>query len=576
MRSADTAAGTTGWRPAPLKPPVLSRHEPGRVDNAKQQESWFQDIGDRARARAVAGRQQHQQRQSASLADGTASVVGATGSSASTTVILISSRVEQRSVLLDAVHPGVSIATFDWSCASLDAILQQLRKAFSNAPGAKRLCFVTRAKPGSISLVKGSRTTLESVNQPDIARFWQSVGLLVEFGGQIDIVGGSVGGSSDGKLLVAELQRLTTMQVNTLDSDESSGDEDGAAYEPELIDPEGRYFDYQRLSSWATIAKLHIDAQERRSRKQKGKQLHLATLEAQQLAKKLQDEDAHKSQRVQSAEDELTELRSKLAHEIALRITAENESAFAESKMASDRDLMLVANDRAQGYFEKLTKTEERLRSVTGELNVAKSKVKAMEASYEDITRQARIDALAEEGDNVADAMRTEVAEEIKALHAAKTAAEARARLAREQTRKANRELENGRRKMNLAEKRAEAAIEEKALAQKKKQYLEDALQKAEAQLDATNGTGYWRLLEPAKAQAKAATEAASKRAQSEIDEAAHFFAQKAIEAEQSTPSAQLLAQLQQELEAKMDAEDRATNFLKVSLHSCLHVDCGS
>jgi hypothetical protein len=189
-------------------------------------------------------------------------------------VLAISSRIEQCSHLADAAAWGVDVLRFDWSSANLHELLAALQKAAAidnSGRSPASIALAVPGKPGVVSLLKGCRTTLETLNRPGVQSFWKGVGELVEIGGTIDLLMCRVAHSTDGQALVAELARLSSTNIFAFvpESEDSSSFAtpgevlDSYVSQPELV----KYFEHTKMERWFKTAMEHAQVQARKRSK---------------------------------------------------------------------------------------------------------------------------------------------------------------------------------------------------------------------------------------------------------------------------------------------------------------------
>ena len=525
-------------------------------------------------------------------------------------VVLISSRVEQRDQLLSAAADGAVVQTFDWSTNNLESLLAAARQAAAQigGQGAARIALVTHGRPGTLGLVKGARVTAETLAQAEMQTFWRDMAKLVEIGGSIDLLGCRLACSEEGRHVISELERLTGLHICAVETGDA--DSSDCSTDPAAVDPGELYFERSRLAAWSVSAARHVEVHERKAAKRERREADKAAAEAEQQvsaakrvltrARKTAEARAQTEEEARlAAEHQCEQLREQLQAERSARVATEEQLQMSnakkerdtestqaletelvsvrralekesEARLALDRELEATkdyvqtetrskssAEKQVQELIATLATTEERLRTVSASYQTATVKIAELESSADGVAAKARLDALANQEQSVADAFRQQLADEYTDLQARTATAEASIDTYREQAHTDKVEAMTAAAAQREAEERMRKAEHEYSMAVMRTSHLENETTRLEAQLDAVGGTAEWRLLPEAQAQAYAARTAQQKRAQEQIDKAASFFAAKAIEAEQSAPNAILEEQLAAEAAARISAEDR-------------------
>ncbi|XP_071955011.1 epithelial cell-transforming sequence 2 oncogene-like [Antedon mediterranea] len=179
-------------------------------------------------------------------------------------IILISSSVPAREVLVSAVLFGVIPVVYNYEGTTLESLIQQVEEALRGRH-AKSIGFFVDGSPGQLRLVHHMTCTLTNLEHPEIRQFWEVLTtstLPASLGGHIDIFP-PLAASEDGLNLLQKLEALTDMEfaaptgvsgpIYSRVLSEWSTSFDG-------LSPPALYFNTTRLSEWICMAEHVTEA----------------------------------------------------------------------------------------------------------------------------------------------------------------------------------------------------------------------------------------------------------------------------------------------------------------------------
>eukprot|EP00793_Prasinoderma_coloniale_P002430 PRCOL_00001912-RA len=172
-----------------------------------------------------------------------------------TTAILISSRMKNPPLLIDAVKDGtVCVLYYNFYTSTPEGLLQRLREALRGAR-MRSLALMTHGKPGAIGLTQGTRTHLQSLKErPELRAFWCALASeFVQPEGRIDLLSCSVAGSKEGVRLVDRLEGMTNLNFAASDDVTRAGN---FVLETDGVNAGEVYFDVPKLNKWTGTAFL--------------------------------------------------------------------------------------------------------------------------------------------------------------------------------------------------------------------------------------------------------------------------------------------------------------------------------
>ncbi|XP_033107006.1 epithelial cell-transforming sequence 2 oncogene-like [Anneissia japonica] len=179
-------------------------------------------------------------------------------------VILISSSVPAREVLVSAVLFGVIPVVYNYDGMTLEALLQQVEETLKGRH-AKSIGLFVDGAPGQLRLVHHMTSSLTTVEHPEVRQFWEVLctwTLPASLGGHIDIFP-PLAASEPGLNLLQQLMALTGMTFA------SPTGVSGPIYSRVLsewsesfggVSPPTLYFNTTRLAEWISMAEHVTEA----------------------------------------------------------------------------------------------------------------------------------------------------------------------------------------------------------------------------------------------------------------------------------------------------------------------------
>eukprot|EP00929_Paragymnodinium_shiwhaense_P000182 TRINITY_DN100426_c0_g1_i1.p1 TRINITY_DN100426_c0_g1~~TRINITY_DN100426_c0_g1_i1.p1 ORF type:complete len:2227 (-),score=690.33 TRINITY_DN100426_c0_g1_i1:127-6807(-) len=170
-----------------------------------------------------------------------------------TRLLLVSSRMEGRQLLLRCVRNDVAVVVYDWVRADLDSLLADCRKALGEGARVPSIALITHGRPGAVGVTKGFRTTRDSLQRMErLRRFWGSLtSNFLETEGAIDLIGSRTGADEEGDKLIGTLKALTGFDFNCT-SKPFQLVRDGLAAGKD-------YFDAERINRWVDMSDIRDD-----------------------------------------------------------------------------------------------------------------------------------------------------------------------------------------------------------------------------------------------------------------------------------------------------------------------------
>ncbi|XP_066028744.1 epithelial cell-transforming sequence 2 oncogene-like isoform X2 [Pocillopora verrucosa] len=175
-------------------------------------------------------------------------------SSVNPAVIFISSEIPASELLLEAVKFGVIAIPYEYEGTTLDALMEKLRLALQGRQ-ANCIGLFAWGDCGTIRLVKGKILSEETVNEPNMRHFWETVTTSVmvrESGGHMDIFIPLVE-TEKGMELLVQLGLLTDMQFScpTRMTGSFARVESEWLFVPNSSSPPSLYFNATKFGSWS-------------------------------------------------------------------------------------------------------------------------------------------------------------------------------------------------------------------------------------------------------------------------------------------------------------------------------------
>lgn len=175
-------------------------------------------------------------------------------SSPNPAVIFISSEIPASELLLEAVQFGVTAIPYEYEGTTLDALMEKLRLALQGRQ-AKCVGLFAWGDSGTIRLVKGKTLSEETVNEPSMRHFWETITTSVtarESGGHVDIFIPLVE-TEKGMDLLVQLGLLTDMQFScpTGMTGSFARVESEWLFVPNSGSPPSLYFNATKFGSWS-------------------------------------------------------------------------------------------------------------------------------------------------------------------------------------------------------------------------------------------------------------------------------------------------------------------------------------
>ena len=103
-------------------------------------------------------------------------------------LLIVSSRMRQHHLLANSVHRDAAVVSYDWETTTLEDLVAEARAAIHPCARAQNISMMVTGKPGCVSVVKGRRTTEQSLNDVDVELFWTQLGDMVVKNGRIDLL----------------------------------------------------------------------------------------------------------------------------------------------------------------------------------------------------------------------------------------------------------------------------------------------------------------------------------------------------------------------------------------------------
>ncbi|XP_020620781.1 epithelial cell-transforming sequence 2 oncogene-like [Orbicella faveolata] len=170
-------------------------------------------------------------------------------------VIFISSEIPAAELLLEAVMFGVIAIPYEYEGTTLDALMEKLRLALQGRQ-ARSIGVFAWGDSGTLRLVKGQTLSLETVNEPSMRHFWETLTISVtgrESGGHVDIFVPLVE-TEQGMDLLVQLGLLTDMQFScpTGMTGSFARVESDWLFVPNSGSPPSLYFNATKLGAWSS------------------------------------------------------------------------------------------------------------------------------------------------------------------------------------------------------------------------------------------------------------------------------------------------------------------------------------
>ncbi|KAJ7394357.1 epithelial cell transforming sequence 2 oncoprotein-like [Desmophyllum pertusum] len=175
--------------------------------------------------------------------------------SPSPAVIFISSEIPASELLLEAVLFGVIAIPYDYEGTTLDALMEKLRLALQGRQ-AKSIGVFAWGDSGTVRHAKGQTLSEETVNEPSMRHFWETVTTSVtarELGGHVDIFVPLVE-TEQGMDVLVQLGLLTDMQFScpTGLTGSFARVESEWLFVPDSGTPPSLYFNETKLGAWSS------------------------------------------------------------------------------------------------------------------------------------------------------------------------------------------------------------------------------------------------------------------------------------------------------------------------------------
>ncbi|MGB2985624.1 MAG: DUF4347 domain-containing protein, partial [Phycisphaerae bacterium] len=146
------------------------------------------------------------------------------GSEASSSVLIISSSVDQAGALAAAATDDVISTIFDARDMTPDSLLQQIRDLLGGH-NAQTIALATNGLgDGHFELTGGVSVSLDTLQDADMQAFWKGLADMVEPGGRIDLLACDAAAGAQGRELLAAFEDLTG--VNFAASTDKTGHTD--------------------------------------------------------------------------------------------------------------------------------------------------------------------------------------------------------------------------------------------------------------------------------------------------------------------------------------------------------------
>ncbi|XP_078001578.1 epithelial cell-transforming sequence 2 oncogene-like isoform X2 [Glandiceps talaboti] len=179
-------------------------------------------------------------------------------------IIFISSRIPAAELVLDAVLFGVIPIVYEYEGTTLESLLQQLEEILAGRQ-AKSIGVFMDGSPVEIKLVQYYTTTLKTIENDEIRKFWETLCsniLPAGSGGHVDIFL-PLAASEPGMELILQLGILTGLQFTSpmavVGSSYAHLDSEWLI-SPDGITPPALYFNADQLKAWISTANLVQEA----------------------------------------------------------------------------------------------------------------------------------------------------------------------------------------------------------------------------------------------------------------------------------------------------------------------------
>ncbi|XP_070568992.1 LOW QUALITY PROTEIN: epithelial cell-transforming sequence 2 oncogene-like [Ptychodera flava] len=179
-------------------------------------------------------------------------------------IIFISSRIPAAELVLDAVLFGVIPIVYEYEGTTLESLIQQLEQILAGR-SAKSIGLFVDGSPTQIKLVQYFTTTLKTIENEEIRKFWETLCSYVlpsGVGGHVDVFL-PLAASEPGMELILQLGILTGIQFTTptaiVGSTYAHLDSEWLV-SPDGITPPALYFNADQLKAWINTANLVQEA----------------------------------------------------------------------------------------------------------------------------------------------------------------------------------------------------------------------------------------------------------------------------------------------------------------------------
>eukprot|EP00929_Paragymnodinium_shiwhaense_P034498 TRINITY_DN1875_c1_g1_i1.p1 TRINITY_DN1875_c1_g1~~TRINITY_DN1875_c1_g1_i1.p1 ORF type:complete len:2704 (+),score=764.56 TRINITY_DN1875_c1_g1_i1:161-8272(+) len=174
------------------------------------------------------------------------------------TLVIISSRMPAPLGLLECIRDGVVGVLYNWAISTPESLIADCEKALGEGIKASRIALVTHCRPGVLGLVRGFKTTTDSVHKMRRQRkFWKGLGMgVVSPGGRIEILNFGPQPEELAKPLLDALRgqaRCSVLGVDELVPTDSHAHGHANFYQ----EASASYFELSKLAKWRQPLQKH-------------------------------------------------------------------------------------------------------------------------------------------------------------------------------------------------------------------------------------------------------------------------------------------------------------------------------
>ena len=188
-----------------------------------------------------------------SISSSSLSGTGEDSSLPSRRLLVISSRIENASILDAARSEGTEILLYEWEETPLSSLLQQIQQRSGGQPW-ESIGFVHHGRAGHFSPVEGEELSLQSLSRLKQRQFWQGIASLVEEEGRIDLLACSLAASDEGRELLVQLEEEIGRNIAASD-DRTGSQRRGGDWilESDAVAVDSLYFVPEKLTQWQHV-----------------------------------------------------------------------------------------------------------------------------------------------------------------------------------------------------------------------------------------------------------------------------------------------------------------------------------